>query len=155
MTKKTPSPGYISLSKTDFATAATAIAMVIPIDIMPAISNHYSTVNQRAIAMVNQWLHWKPLQWPITLSRLYITLKNSFRNGTVESHCNGYSHWHHARSQQLLFHGESTSHCNGKSMAPLEAIATANYLLLAIFRLQKQLSQLLQRQSTASLQRRF
>jgi len=29
---------------------------------MRVLSNHYSTVNQRAIAMVNQWHHWKPLQ---------------------------------------------------------------------------------------------
>jgi hypothetical protein len=39
-----------------------AIATVILIDIMRVLSNHYSTVNQRAIAMVNQWHHWKPLQ---------------------------------------------------------------------------------------------
>jgi len=32
-----------------------AIAMVILIDIMRVLSNHYSTVNQRAIAMVKQW----------------------------------------------------------------------------------------------------
>jgi len=39
-----------------------AIAMVIPIDIMRVLNNHYSMVNQRAIATVKQWLHWKPLQ---------------------------------------------------------------------------------------------
>jgi len=39
-----------------------AIAMVIPIDIMRVLSNHYSTLNKRAIATVNQWRRWKPLQ---------------------------------------------------------------------------------------------
>jgi len=52
-------PGYILLSKTAFAMAATAplaaIAMVIPSDIMRFLSNHYSTLNPRAIAMVKQW----------------------------------------------------------------------------------------------------
>jgi hypothetical protein len=57
--------------------------MVIPIDIMRYLSNHYFTVNQRAIE----------------------------------------------------------SHCNGESMAPLEAIAMANYLIPAIYHPQKQLSQ--------------
>jgi len=61
-----------------------AIATVILIDIMRVLSNHYSTGNQRAIAMVKQWRH-----------------------------------------------------CNGESVAPLEAITMANYLLLAIFHLQK------------------
>jgi hypothetical protein len=77
-----------------------AIATVILIDIMRVLSNHYSTVNQRAIAMVNQWLplqtiatvnqwlHWKPLQWLFTFFWLYITLKNSFRNGSNRD-CNG------------------------------------------------------------------
>jgi len=55
------------------ATAATApleaIATVILIDIMCVLSNHYSTVNQRAIAMVKQWLS----------------------NGAIGSHCNGKS----------------------------------------------------------------
>lgn len=87
----------------------------------------------------------EPLQWLITFFWLYITLKNSFRNGTVESHCNGDSHWHHARSQQPLFHGESTSHCNGEAMAPLGAVATAKYPVLVVIHLQKQLSQRLQR----------
>jgi len=66
-----------------------AIATVILIDIMRVLSNHYSTVNQRAIAMVNQWLplqtiatvnqwpRWKPLQRLITLFWLYLTLKTA------------------------------------------------------------------------------
>jgi hypothetical protein len=43
-------PGYILLSKTAFAMAATApleaIAILIPSDIMRFLSNHYSTENQ-------------------------------------------------------------------------------------------------------------
>jgi hypothetical protein len=51
-----PSFSYISSSKKAFETAPLeAVAMVIPIDIMRVLSNHYSTLNQRAIAMVNQW----------------------------------------------------------------------------------------------------
>jgi len=46
---------YITL-KTAFATAPLkVIATVILIDIMLVLSNHYSTVNQRAVAMVKQW----------------------------------------------------------------------------------------------------
>jgi len=53
-----------------------AIATVILIDIILILNNHYSTVNQRAIAMVKQWRHWKPLQ--------------RWSNGSIGSHCNGY-----------------------------------------------------------------
>jgi len=58
-----PSFSHISPSKKAFETAPLeAVAMVIPIDIMRVLSNHYSKLNPRAIAMVNQWRHWKPLQ---------------------------------------------------------------------------------------------
>jgi len=62
-----PTSGYISPSKTTFPTAAAAplkaIATVILIDIIRVLSNHNSTVNPRAIAMVKQRHRWKPLQW--------------------------------------------------------------------------------------------
>jgi hypothetical protein len=53
------------------------------------------------------------------LSWLKFTFKNNFRNGS--NRC-----------------------CNGESTAPFETNATAKYLLLVIFLLQKQLSQRLQ-----------
>jgi len=66
--------------KTAFAMAPTVIATVIPRNIMRFLSNNNS--------MVNQWRQ----QWLITFFWQYFTLKNSFRNGTIGSHCNGDSH---------------------------------------------------------------
>jgi len=100
-----------------------------------------------AIATVNQRRRWKPLQRLNTFSWLYLTLKNSFRKGSNRD-CNGpLQRWFSVTlwiPSATIIQRWIAAPLQRLATVPLEAVATAKYLLLAIFHPQKQLLQWLQ-----------